>query len=81
MRAVKQKLQNPYVSPTTAMLLTELGDECQHIVKLLAQLDLADLSEPQVEHLLGELSASILHLHEHTRGLDAILDEDGGLSK
>jgi hypothetical protein len=34
-----------------------------------------------VEALLGELSAAILHLHEHTRGLDTILDEDPGGSK
>jgi hypothetical protein len=34
-----------------------------------------------METLLGDLSAAILHLHEHTRGLDAILDEDPGVSK
>jgi hypothetical protein len=38
------------------------------------------LMEPQVEAILGELSAAILHLHEHTRGLDAVLDEDPGTS-
>jgi len=38
-------------------------------------LELAGLQEEQVEDLLGELSASILHLHEHTRGLDELLDK------
>jgi hypothetical protein len=33
-----------------------------------------------VEAILGELSAAILHLHEHTRGLDTMLDEDPGTS-
>ena len=28
------------------------------------------LQDDQTEDLLGELSAAILHLHEHTRGLD-----------
>ena len=60
------------------MLLTELGEECQRILKLLAQLDIAGLSEAQVEAVLGELSAAVLHLHEHTQGLDEIIDEDLG---
>jgi hypothetical protein len=29
---------------------------------------------------VGELSAAILHMHEHTRDLDTILDEDPGAS-
>ena len=78
MRAVKQNPKVPYVSPTTQVLLSELGEECQRILKLLVQLELAGLKERQVEDILGELSAAVLHLHEHTRGLDTLIDEDAG---
>ena len=71
----KRRLKAPYLSPGPMILLTELGEECQRIVKLLAQLEITGLRETQVETLLGELSAAILHMHEHTRGLDTILDE------
>ena len=80
MSTLKRLLKAPYLSPGTATLLTELGEECQHVVKLLTRLELPGLKETQVEAILGELSAAILHLHEHTRGLDAMLDEDPGTS-
>jgi hypothetical protein len=66
-----------HLSPGTATLLEELWEECQGILKLLAQLELPSLQEEQVEDLLGELSAAVLHLHEHTRGLDELLDKGG----
>jgi hypothetical protein len=34
------------------------------------------LTEPQREIVRGELSASVLHLHEHTRGLDSVIDTE-----
>jgi hypothetical protein len=61
-------------------LLAELNDKCQRILKLSAQLEIPGHRETQVETILGELSAAILHVHEHTRGLDAIIDEDPGVS-
>ena len=78
MRAVKPKPEVQYVSPTTQVLLSKLGEECQRVLKLLAQLELAGLKGRQVEDILGELGAAVLHLHEHTRGLDTIIDEDLG---
>ena len=81
MSAVKRRLKASYLSPGTVTLLAELGEECQSVLKLLAQLEIPSLKETQVEALLGELSAAVLHLHEHTRGLDTILDEDPGVSK
>ena len=81
MSTVKRRLKASYLSPGTGTLLAELGEECQHILKLLAQLEIPSLKETQVEVLLGELSAAVLHLHEHTRGLDVILDEDSEVSK
>jgi hypothetical protein len=54
------KLRIRYLEPRTAILLEELGEECQRVLKLLAQLDLPGLPEEQVDQLLGELSAAIL---------------------
>ena len=59
-----------HVSPAMAVLLEELREECQNVSKLLAQLELPGLHENQVDDLVGDLSAVILHLHEHTKGLD-----------
>ena len=81
MSTVKRRLKVSYLSSGTGTLFAELGEECQHVLKLLAQLEISGLKETQMETLLGDLSAAILHLHEHTRGLDAILDEDPGVSK
>jgi hypothetical protein len=78
MSTVKRQPKPPYLSLGTTTLLAELSEECQRILKLSAQLEIPGLRETQVEHILGELSAAILHLHEHTRGLDAIVDEDPG---
>ena len=81
MSTVKRRLKASYLSPETGTLLAELSEECQSVLKLLAQLEIPGLKETQVDALLGELSAAILHLHEHTRGLDTILDEDPGVSQ
>jgi len=70
MKITETKSIAGYVSRRTATLLEELREECQNISKLLAQLELSGLQDEQAEDLLGELSAAILHLHEHTRGLD-----------
>jgi hypothetical protein len=77
MKTTEVRLLRRYLSPQTATLLKELEEECQAILKLLAQLELPGLREEQVEDLIGELSAAILHLHEHTRGLDELLDKEG----
>jgi len=80
MKAVKQQSRGSYVSPGVRTLLNELGEECQHVLKLLAKLKTAGAPEVQIETILGDLSAAVLHLHEHTRGLDEIIDEDRGTS-
>ncbi len=62
-----------YVSRRARILLAELDEACQQVLKLLARLEMSGLSEKQVDDLLGELSAQILHLHGHTRDLDEII--------
>jgi hypothetical protein len=76
MSALQQPSKTAYITPQTLTLLTELEEECQHVMKLLAQLDTPGLKKAKIETILGELSAAVLHLHEHTRGLDTIIDED-----
>lgn len=78
MNVLKQEPKAPYLSPQTATLLNELSIECQHVLRLLAQLEMSGLSKGQIEDVLGRLSAAVLHLHEHTRDLDDLIDEDIG---
>ena len=70
MRTTEANPMANHVGPATATLLKELREECLNVSKLLTQLELPGLHENQVDDLLGDLSAAILHLHEHTRGLD-----------
>jgi hypothetical protein len=80
MSTARRQPKPPYLSPETMTLLAELNEECQRILTLSAQLEISGLRETQVEAILGELSAAILHMHEHTRGLDTIIDEDSGVA-
>ena len=77
MGAVKPQLKPSSLSAKTETLLLELGEECHRVLKLLAQLEISTLTEAQREAVLGELSAAVLHLHEYTRRLDSIIDDEG----
>lgn len=57
-------------------LLLELGDECQNVIKLLSEFKKEGLTRNRVETILGDLSASVLHLHEHTKGLVDLIDDE-----
>ena len=43
-------------------LLSELSEECLSTIKLINQLDIEDLTDEQLEDILGELIASVTHL-------------------
>jgi 3'-phosphoadenosine 5'-phosphosulfate sulfotransferase len=43
MSTVKRRLKASSLSPGTDTLLAELGEECQHVLKLLAQLEIPGL--------------------------------------
>ena len=77
MKSVSVEAKTPYVGRRTSTLLAELGDACQQVLKLLAKLEMTGLSERQVDDLLGDLSAQILHIHEHTRDLDKTVIRGG----
>lgn len=55
--------------------LAELGEECARVLLLLQRLARARLSRQDRSEILGELSAAVLHLHAHTKGLDEAIDE------
>lgn len=76
MKAVKPQSKPSSLSAKTEVLLLELGEECRRVLTLLAQLETSTLTEAQRETMLGELSAAVLHLHEHTRGLDSVIDRE-----
>jgi len=59
-----------------SILLDELEEELQNTLKLLTQLKIEGLTQEQTERILGELSAAVLHLHEHTRGLEELIMEE-----
>ena len=60
---------------TLISLLEELGEECQNVVKLLAQLRMSHLRTEQIEDIFSELTASVVHLHAHTDGLDDLISD------
>jgi hypothetical protein len=64
------------VSPTLATLLTELGEECETVLFLLAQLRLAGLTDDQKGDILAELTGAITHLHVHTEALPEFIEDE-----
>lgn len=73
MRAVKRK--GPGTSSTAGVLLKELREECETVVRLIRRLEKGADSARERDEILGELSAAVLHLHSHTAGLDEVLCE------
>ena len=55
--------------------LAELGEECARVLLLLQRLAKARAVGRDTGDVLGELSATVLHLHAHTKGLDELIDD------
>ena len=55
--------------------LAELGEECAGVLLLLQRLAKARALRRDCSEILGELSATVLHLHAHTKGLDGLIDD------
>ena len=60
-------------STTADTLLRELREECEVVIDLISRLEAGPRSARERDEILGELSAAVLHLHTHTKGLDAFL--------
>ena len=74
MKAVKPKPVRS-LSSTAGTLLRELREECEAVIGLVRRLEARPRSAPERDEILGELSAAVLHLHVHTKGLDEFLCE------
>jgi hypothetical protein len=55
--------------------LAELGEECARVLLLLQRLARARATDTDASEILGELSATVLHLNVHTKGLDKFIDD------
>jgi len=76
MRQQTLKKKQRILSETLSRMLEELGDECQQILKLLSKLEMSSLTTEQVEDILAELTASVIHLHVHTKGMDELITRE-----
>ncbi len=65
------------LNPTVVTLLGELRDEYLSTVELISRLEAEDLTEDQIEDVLGDLTASIAHLQIHSAIIKAELDKNG----
>ena len=72
MKAAKSKPVRT-LSSTAETLLRELRDECETVVDLIHRLEARPRSARERDEILGDLSAAVLHLHVHTKGLDEFL--------
>jgi hypothetical protein len=57
-------------------LLEELGEECQRTLELVNRLKHKPNGKAGRGEILAELSASIVHLHAHTKGLPDFIDDE-----
>jgi hypothetical protein len=64
------------IDVTLEALLNELRDECLSTIKLINQLELEHLTEEQIEDILGELIASVTHLHAHSAIVKEEMEKD-----
>ncbi len=74
MRSAKAKIARE-ASRTGDVLLDELREECEKVVRLIRRLQKGVASARERDELLGEISAAVIHLHSHTKGLDEFLCE------
>jgi hypothetical protein len=74
MKKMAQLVKGQRTDPVESEL-AELGEECARVLLLLQRLAKARAEGHDVSDLLGELSATVLHLHAHTKGLDELIDD------
>ncbi|WP_204105631.1 MULTISPECIES: hypothetical protein [Spirulina sp. CCY15215] len=62
---LKEKAKIATSDPTLNQLIVELDQECQNVITLTNQLQLAHLTDKQKVEILAELLAATIHLHTH----------------
>jgi len=73
MRATVRAVRAKAIDPVEREL-AELGEECARVLLLLQRLAKARATGSDTSQVLGELSATVLHLNVHTKGLDKLID-------
>ena len=73
MKATARTVKSQRTAPIEGEL-AELGEECARVLLLLQRLAKARAGGRDISEVLGELSATVLHLHAHTKGLDELID-------
>jgi hypothetical protein len=73
MRATARTVQGKAVDAVEREL-ADLGEECARVLLLLQRLAKAKATDTDASEILGELSATVLHLNVHTKGLDKLID-------
>lgn len=74
--SVVAKEKKIVLSDTLTSLLEELAEECQNVLRLVAHLEMKNLSQEQIEDILAELTGAIVHLRAHTEGLDDLISDE-----
>ena len=75
MKAATRPTKNRHRDALVEGEIDELGQECARVVALLERRAQARSAGRDSSDILGELSAIVLHLHVHTKGLDALIDQ------
>ena len=63
------------IDETLKAMIKELKDECLKCVKLVNQLELENLTEEQIDEILGELTASVTHLNTQSQSVKEEIEE------
>jgi len=64
------------LNDTLSVLLEQLGEDCQNVLRLLAQLRRDGLSSEEIEEILVGLSASVVHLRVHVSELQGFITDE-----
>jgi len=75
MKVLAQK-EKSRLNKTLSVLLEELSDECLKVIKLIGGLKIENLTDEQIEDLLGELSGSVTHLKVHSEQLERFIEKE-----
>ena len=69
-------IEEKHINRKLLILLEELGKECSHVMDLIAQFKVPHLTAEQIEDILSELNAAVVHLNAHTNGLDKVISDE-----
>jgi hypothetical protein len=75
MKALAQK-EKLILTDILSSLLDELDEECLEVIKLIEKLRVQNITNKQLEDMLGELSAAATHLKVHSEQVEKAIEEE-----